>query len=86
MSDEDGFLRKLLEKPADDTVRLVYSDWLEERNEPLANREAEFLRLEAELREADETMTDTFPRSQAPPGNALSSRLCRADVASDNSV
>lgn len=45
MTDEDAFLRKLLDNPADDVVRLVYADWLEEREE-LAK--AEFLRLEAE--------------------------------------
>jgi uncharacterized protein (TIGR02996 family) len=45
MSDEDAFLRKLLENPADDTVRLVYADWLDERSEAA---KAEFLRLTAE--------------------------------------
>lgn len=46
MTDEDAFLRKLLDNPADDVVRLVYADWLEERDEAA---KAEFLRLEAEI-------------------------------------
>ncbi|QEL13214.1 TIGR02996 domain-containing protein [Limnoglobus roseus] len=44
MTDEDAFLRKLLDNPADDVVRLVYADWLEERDRAA---KAEFLRLEA---------------------------------------
>lgn len=30
MHEESDFLQKLLEKPADDTARLVYADWLDE--------------------------------------------------------
>lgn len=45
MTDEDAFLRKLLDSPADDVVRLVYADWLDERGD---TAKAEFLRLETE--------------------------------------
>jgi uncharacterized protein (TIGR02996 family) len=39
---EDAFIAALLEAPCDDSSRLVYADWLEERGDP----RAEFLRLE----------------------------------------
>ena len=41
MSDEAAFLKGLRDNPADDTTRLVYADWLDERNDP----RAEFIRL-----------------------------------------
>ncbi|VTS05823.1 TIGR02996 domain-containing protein [Gemmata obscuriglobus] len=34
MSDEAAFLEALKTNPADDTVRLVYADWLDEHNAP----------------------------------------------------
>lgn len=49
MHDEDDFLRKLLENPADDTVRLVYADWLDERDDAESKSKAEFLRLTVHL-------------------------------------
>jgi uncharacterized protein (TIGR02996 family) len=51
MHDEDDFLRKLLENPADDTVRLVYADWLDERGDDESKQKAQFLRLTARLNE-----------------------------------
>lgn len=54
MSDEDAFLKKLLENPADDTVRLVYADWLDENEQPAAALKSEFLRLEAEPSSTDD--------------------------------
>ena len=44
---EDAFLQAIREAPEDDTPRLVYADWLEERADP----RAEYLRLEARARE-----------------------------------
>ena len=41
MSDETAFLNAIREKPDDDTARLAYADWLEERNDP----RAEYVRL-----------------------------------------
>jgi uncharacterized protein (TIGR02996 family) len=49
--DENDFLRKLLENPADDTVRLVYADWLDERGNAESKTKAKFLRLTARLLE-----------------------------------
>jgi uncharacterized protein (TIGR02996 family) len=51
MHDEEDFLRKLLENPADDTVRLVYADWLDERGDDESKTKAAFLRLTARLLE-----------------------------------
>jgi len=51
MHDEDDFLRKLLENPADDTTRLVYADWLDERDDTESHAKALFLRLTVQLLE-----------------------------------
>jgi uncharacterized protein (TIGR02996 family) len=40
-----AFIDAIAEDPDDDTARLVYADWLDERGDP----RAEYLRLEAEL-------------------------------------
>lgn len=46
MSDEAAFLAAILAEPADDTVRLVYADWLQENGQP---ERAEFIRVQVEL-------------------------------------
>src|SRR5690349_19048065 len=51
MHDEDDFLRKLLDNPAADTVRLVYADWLDERADAESKLMAQFLRLTVQLLE-----------------------------------
>lgn len=43
--DEEAFLGAISAAPDDGTVRLVYADWLEERNDP----RAEFVRLQVRL-------------------------------------
>ena len=45
MHEEAAFLRALFDAPDDDAVRLVYADWLQERDDP----RAEFLRLDCQL-------------------------------------
>ena len=40
------FLAQICDNPADDTVRLVFADWLEEHGEP---ERAEFIRVQCEL-------------------------------------
>ena len=47
MSDEAAFLAAIAAEPADDTRRLVYADWLDERGDP----RGEYLRLELQLHE-----------------------------------
>ncbi|MCI0702035.1 MAG: TIGR02996 domain-containing protein [Planctomycetia bacterium] len=49
MHDEDDFLRKLLENPADDTTRMVYADWLDERGDDQSKLKAQFLRVTVRL-------------------------------------
>ncbi len=49
MDDEAGFLRTLLDNPADDTGRLAYADWLDERCDPAGRAKSDFLRLELRL-------------------------------------
>jgi uncharacterized protein (TIGR02996 family) len=45
MTHEDAFLRAVLAEPDDDAPRLIYADWLEERNDP----RGEFIRIQCEL-------------------------------------
>jgi uncharacterized protein (TIGR02996 family) len=45
MNDEAGFLNAIRDNPDDDTARLVYADWLEERGDI----RGEYLRLEYQL-------------------------------------
>jgi len=59
MHDEDDFLRKLLENPADDTARLVYADWLDEQGDDASVVKAQFLRLTAPMLAPDRPKDDT---------------------------
>jgi uncharacterized protein (TIGR02996 family) len=71
MTDEDAFLSKLLEDPADDTVRLVYADWLDEREDEPSLAKAEYLRTElqlADLSEADPARDPLIRRLRALAG------------------
>jgi uncharacterized protein (TIGR02996 family) len=49
MHDEAEFLQKIMESPADDTARLVYADWLDERGDDESARKSRFLRLTVHL-------------------------------------
>jgi uncharacterized protein (TIGR02996 family) len=44
MSDDEAFIRAIVDSPGDETPRLVYADWLEERGDP----RAAYLRAEQE--------------------------------------
>ena len=59
MNDEGAFLAAIIAQPDDDTVRLVFADWLQEHGQP---ERAEFIRLQ--IRE-----------SHVPPGSAEGQRL-----------
>jgi uncharacterized protein (TIGR02996 family) len=48
MSDQ-GFRDAIQENPDDDTPRLIYADWLDERNGPGDAARAEFIRVQCEL-------------------------------------
>jgi uncharacterized protein (TIGR02996 family) len=56
MHDDAGFLAVIRQTPADDTARLVFADWLDERDDPTSKLKAEFIRLE--LRTANEPADD----------------------------
>jgi uncharacterized protein (TIGR02996 family) len=45
MTPEDAFLQTIRENPDDDTPRLVYADWLDEKGQP---ERAEFIRVQCE--------------------------------------
>jgi uncharacterized protein (TIGR02996 family) len=49
MHDEDDFLRKLSEAPTDDTIRMVYADWLDELDDEESRAKARFLRVTVQL-------------------------------------
>lgn len=51
MPDERAFLATIAAEPEDDTVRLVYADWLEERGDP----RGEFVRVQCRLARSDES-------------------------------
>ncbi|MDY3561613.1 TIGR02996 domain-containing protein [Gemmata sp. JC673] len=65
MNDEAGFLRALLETPADDTTRLVYADWLTERGDPESAAKARFLRLTVRFRQSGRT--DEYQQAELQP-------------------
>jgi len=55
MTDERALLAAIWEDPHDDTLRLVYADWLEDHDQ---NARAEFIRVQCQLallEEEDET-------------------------------
>src|SRR5436189_3592451 len=46
MTGNDAFLQAIRDNPADDTVRLIYADWLEEHGDAARAR---FIRLQIDL-------------------------------------
>ena len=56
MSERDAFLSAIRASPADDTVRLVFADWLDDRGEP---ERAEFIRVQCELEPLREKLDDS---------------------------
>lgn len=49
MSDENALLAAIAAHPLDDTPRLVFADWLDERGDPADVAKAEFIRVQCEL-------------------------------------
>ncbi len=60
MSDE-AFLRDLRARPDDDSLRLIYADWLEERDDP----RGEYIRLRLKLRQGGSVRVPGRKRIQA---------------------
>jgi uncharacterized protein (TIGR02996 family) len=48
-SQADVFLEAILKNPDDDTPRLIYADWLDERGDPDSAARAEFIRIQCVL-------------------------------------
>jgi uncharacterized protein (TIGR02996 family) len=76
MTDEADLLRALAANPADDLLRLVYADWLDENPGDGRAEKAEFLWLEAERATAPEDRTKAIERrsfrlAQGLPGDWL---------------
>ncbi len=46
MTPDDAFLAAIIDRPDDDSLRLVYADWLEEHGE---QKRAEFIRVQLDL-------------------------------------
>ena len=44
MTENEAFLAAIMENPRDDTPKLVYSDWLEERGDPSSMARSEYIR------------------------------------------
>ena len=59
MSERDGFLRAIAADPADDTVRLAFADWLDERGD---RAEAEFIRFHVEIGRVGHRLEDPHAR------------------------
>ena len=57
MTLHDAFLRDILASPHDNTVRLIYADWLEEQGDPASADRSAFIRVQLRLSE----MTGTEP-------------------------
>jgi uncharacterized protein (TIGR02996 family) len=54
MHEETGFLAAIRLTPADDIVRLVFADWLDEQDDSTCKTKAAFIRLELQMAEAPE--------------------------------
>lgn len=61
MHAEQDFLRKLLDRPADDTALLVYADWLDEQGGAGSKAKAGFIRFELEAAERLATLPEGDP-------------------------
>lgn len=65
MADEAELLNALAAAPADDLLRQIYADWLDENPGPGRAAKAEFLRLEAEKADAGPQRTAAIDRRLA---------------------
>lgn len=58
MDEEAGFLSAIRQAPTDETARLVYADWLDERGGSASAAKSAFLRLEIQLAYAPDDSPD----------------------------
>jgi uncharacterized protein (TIGR02996 family) len=71
---QDAFLRALVESPRDDVSRLVYADWLEEQDDPVARLQAEYLRLTVQGQPGEKRLQELAARLD-PEWLAVVSRI-----------
>jgi uncharacterized protein (TIGR02996 family) len=74
VSEDDALLRTVIDRPGDDTARLVYADWLDERDDPrgpFLRAEVEWARTRSEGRALRARVTNLDPvwvaRVSRPP-------------------
>lgn len=53
-NEEQGFLQAIQNNPTDNSARLVYADWLEQRQDP----RAEFVRVQAQIQDVEQRRKD----------------------------
>ncbi|MBY0460291.1 MAG: TIGR02996 domain-containing protein, partial [Gemmataceae bacterium] len=68
MNEDEAFIRAIVDSPGDDTPRLVYADWLDDRDDP----RGPYLRAECEWGRAW--------REGHPPGDATALRAMAAGL------
>lgn len=73
---EQDFLEAILDTPADDALRLVYADWLEERGDEESSRKSWYLRITAEI-------PPGAPPHRWPPAQFVELRVLAARLATD---
>lgn len=59
--DAAPFLRTIIDRPHDDTPRLVYADWLDDTGDPVHVARAEFIRVQCRIAAADRFAPDLRP-------------------------
>src|SRR5437868_3256863 len=50
MTNQESFLQSIIEEPDNEDLRLIYADWLEERDDP----RGEFIRVQCQLNRMEE--------------------------------
>jgi uncharacterized protein (TIGR02996 family) len=71
LNEEAGFLSAIRQTPADDTARLVYADWLDERGDTESTSKAEFIRLELRVIADEQSGPADSPKQLQPLASAL---------------
>jgi uncharacterized protein (TIGR02996 family) len=72
VTDEQTFLRAILDDPAEDTHRLVYADWLDDHATPRRRARAALIRTQVELARTPKTVTVRRPADVAMRQSFLS--------------
>lgn len=90
MNDEKAFLTAILEQPDDDSKKLIYADWLEERGDA----RGEYLRLMTKVRrdraitpdqrQRHKVLSDELAELRTQEVTALTARYAYADPSPDN--